>query len=80
MTDPLPPLPTTPAPGRYRHYKGNDYQVEGLVRHSESLEVLVLYRALYGDTRQLWVRPQSMFLETVTVAGRPVPRFQRVGD
>ncbi|HRE82557.1 MAG TPA: DUF1653 domain-containing protein [Opitutaceae bacterium] len=74
----LPPLPSEPRPGRYRHYKGNEYQVEGLVRHSETLEVLVLYRALYGDTNALWVRPQPMFVETITVAGRSQPRFARI--
>ncbi len=79
MSD-LPPLPTEPRPGRYRHYKGNDYRVEGLVRHSETLEVLVLYRALYGDTAALWVRPQPMFLDTLVVNGRIQPRFTRIGD
>lgn len=74
----LSPLPSEPRPGRYRHYKGNEYQVEGLVRHSETLEVLVLYRALYGDTSALWVRPQPMFIETITIAGRPQPRFARI--
>ncbi len=49
----LPPLPAEPRPGRYRHYKGNEYRVVGLVRHSETLEVLVLYQALYGDTTAL---------------------------
>ena len=73
----LPPLPAEPRPGRYRHHKGNEYQVEGMVRHSETLEVLVLYRALYGDTSALWVRPQPMFLETVTVAGITPQRFAR---
>lgn len=79
MSD-LTPLPTEPRPGRYRHYKGNDYRVEGLVRHSETLEVLVLYRALYGDTSALWVRPQPMFLGTVVVDGRIQSRFTRIGD
>jgi hypothetical protein len=70
----LPPLPAEPRPGRYRHHKGRDYLVLGLARHSESLEPLVLYRALYGE-HGLWARPAAMFTETVTVAGRPVPRF-----
>ena len=78
MSD-LPPLPTEPRPGFYRHYKGNDYRVTGLARHSESLEPLVVYQALYGE-RGLWVRPAAMFLETVEVAGQRVPRFARVGD
>jgi hypothetical protein len=70
---PLPPLP----PGRYRHYKGKDYEVLGVVRHSETLEALVLYRALYGDGG-LWVRPYAMFVEPVLVEGHAVPRFAPV--
>ena len=62
-------------PGRYRHYKGNEYTVLGIVRHSESLEELVLYRQEYGD-HGLWVRPKGMFLETVEVQGEVVPRFR----
>ncbi len=69
----LPPLPEL-APGRYRHYKGGEYEVVAVVRHSETLEPLVLYRALYGE-RGLWVRPHAMFVETVVVDGRCVPRF-----
>lgn len=69
----LPPLPEL-APGRYRHYKGGEYEVVAIVRHSETLEPLVLYRALYGE-RGLWVRPHAMFAETVVVDGRCVPRF-----
>lgn len=69
----LPPLPTLP-PGRYRHYKGQPYQVIDLCRHSETQEVLVLYRQLYGDGA-LWVRPYAMFIEQVSVDGRNVPRF-----
>lgn len=65
------------APGRYRHYKGNQYEVIGTARHSETLEELVVYRALYGD-HGLWVRPKAMFLETVSVAGRDVPRFAKL--
>jgi hypothetical protein len=78
MSD-LPPLPAEPRPGLYRHYKGNEYQVTGLARHSESLEPLVVYQALYGE-RGLWVRPAAMFGEMVEVAGRRMPRFARVGD
>jgi hypothetical protein len=74
----LPPLPAEPRPGRYRHYKGNDYLVLHLARHSETREPVVVYRALYGE-RGLWVRPAAMFTETVTVAGRPTPRFAYVG-
>ena len=64
-------------PGRYRHYKGHDYEVIGVARHSETEESFVVYRALYGD-RGLWVRPAAMFLDTVTVDGRSVPRFSRL--
>lgn len=64
------------APGLYRHYKGGQYEVLGLVRHSETLEVHVLYRALYG-ARGMWVRPCAMFLEMVEVDGVPVARFAR---
>ena len=66
-------------PGRYRHYKGNDYEVMGVARHSETEEEVVVYRALYGD-RGLWVRPLAMFLETVLIEGRPCPRFQFVAE
>lgn len=66
-------------PGRYRHYKGKDYQVIDIARHSETEEWLVVYRCLYGD-HSLWVRPLSMFRETVEVAGEQVPRFARIGD
>ena len=76
--NPLPPLPAEPRPGRYRHYRGNDYRVLGLAHHSETLELLVVYQAVDGDGR-LWVRPRSMFLETVTHAGRQVPRFSSAG-
>jgi hypothetical protein len=62
-------------PGRYRHYKGHEYEVLGVARHSETEEEYVVYQALYGD-RGLWVRPMAMFLETVIVDGRLCPRFQ----
>ena len=68
--DPLPPTPT----GRYRHYKGGEYEVLGIVRHSETLEPMVLYRALYGEGG-LWVRPHAMFFETMAVDGTRRPRF-----
>ena len=64
-------------PGRYRHYKGNFYEVLGVARHSETDEELVVYRALYGEGG-LWVRPKAMFLEEVLQEGRLVARFQRV--
>ncbi len=74
MEDLRPLDPTVLPPGRYRHYKDKEYEVIGLARHSESLETLVVYRALYGEGG-LWVRPLAMFLETVEVDGRSVPRF-----
>ena len=74
--DDLPPLIATP-PGLYRHYKGGDYEVVGTVRHSETLEPMTLYRALYGQ-RGLWVRPAAMFLETVDIDGVVQPRFRKV--
>ena len=69
----LAPLPDTPV-GFYRHYKGGEYAVLGAVRHSETLEVLVLYRALYGEGG-LWVRPHAMFFSDVVVDGAAKPRF-----
>lgn len=75
--DELPPLPELPT-GRYRHYKGGEYEVIGTVRHSETLEPLVLYRALYG-ARGLWVRPAAMFQEEVVIDGLLQPRFQHLG-
>jgi hypothetical protein len=77
MSD-LPPLPSEPRPGRYRHYKGKDYLVLGLARHSETLEPLVVYQALYGE-HGLWVRPAAMFVETVEIGGKTVPRFAYIG-
>lgn len=74
----LPPLITTP-PGIYRHYKGNLYEVVDTVRHSETLEPMTLYRALYGE-RGLWVRPAAMFLEVITVNGQSQARFTPVSD
>lgn len=68
-----------PSVGLYRHYKGGMYRVLGLARHSESLEVMVVYQALYGP-QGLWVRPRTMFLESVQHAGTTCPRFDRVGD
>jgi hypothetical protein len=62
-------------PGRYRHYKGQEYEVLGVARHSETEEEFVVYRALYGDYG-LWIRPAVRFVETVDVAGQPCRRFQ----
>ena len=62
------------APGKYRHYKGNDYEVIGMATHSETHEAMVVYRPLYGEGK-LWVRPAAMFAETVVIDGNTVPRF-----
>lgn len=64
-------------PGVYRHYKGPLYDVIGVARHSETEELLVVYRPQYGE-RALWVRPLSMFTEQVIVDGRSVPRFEYI--
>ena len=71
-------MSTSPVtPGRYRHYKGNEYLVLGVARHSETEEELVVYRQDYGD-KGLWVRPAAMFSETVVVNGVTQPRFAYV--
>ena len=72
----LPPLPTL-ALGRYRHYKGGEYEVLGVARHSETLEPLVVYRPLYNDSGW-WVRPFEMFTGTLRVDGIERQRFERV--
>ena len=74
----LPPLIIT-RPGYYRHYKNLLYQVLGTVRHSETLEPLTLYKALYGD-QGLWVRPAAMFNETVDIRGVTQARFTWLGE
>ena len=77
MSD-LPALPPL-APGRYRHYKGRDYEVIGVARHSETLEPVVVYRPLYGEGA-LWVRPHAMFVGSVVVDGVEVQRFARLEE
>lgn len=72
----LPPLPET-ALGLYRHYKGGEYEVIGVARHSETLEPLVVYRPLYNQTGW-WVRPHAMFFEAINIDGTMRPRFERV--
>lgn len=64
--------------GKYRYYKGNVYEVIGMAKHSETLEELVVYRALYGE-RELWARPVGMFEENVEINGNTVPRFEYIG-
>ncbi|MDZ7855556.1 DUF1653 domain-containing protein [Sphaerotilus sp.] len=76
MNDDLPELPPTP-PGRYRHYKGGEYDVLGAARDSETLAPLVVYRPRYNASG-LWVRPHAMFFGEVEVDGRRVRRFEPV--
>ena len=71
-------LPDTPL-GRYRHYKGGEYEVIGVARHSETNAPLVVYRPLYNASGW-WVRPHSMFFETVTIDGVPQPRFAPIAS
>lgn len=65
--------------GRYRHFKGNEYRVIGIAKHSESLEEMVIYQALYGE-QGLWVRPASMWDETITRDGKAFKRFEYIGE
>lgn len=68
-------------PGIYRHYKGPEYRVMNLVRHSETEEVLVHYECLYPNPAgQFWVRPLKMFNETVEIEGKTIPRFRYIRD
>ena len=70
--------------GKYFHYKGKHYEVVGVARHTETMEELVVYRALYDSPEfgpnALWVRPKEMFIETVDVSGEKVPRFKYIGE
>lgn len=76
----LPPLPAEPRPGRYRHYKGGEYRVTGLARHSETLEAVAVYEMLHG-AGGLWVRPAAMFTEPIVWPdGKTRPRFERIAD
>ena len=65
--------------GKYRHFKGNEYEVLGIAKHSETLEPMVVYKALYGDGG-LWVRPAAMWDETITRDGKTFKRFQYIGE
>ena len=62
-------------PGRYRHYKGGEYEVLGIAKHSETEEDFVVYRQLYGSG-DWWIRPKRMFAEKISIDGQAVPRFQ----
>lgn len=64
--------------GRYRHFKGNEYEVIGTAKHSETLEEYVVYKALYGEGG-LWVRPKEMWNETVEIDGKTFKRFEFIG-
>jgi cyclomaltodextrinase len=67
-------------PGKYKHYKGKLYEVIGISRHSETLEELVVYKALYQpEGENLWVRPLKMFTEEVEIEGKKMPRFEFLG-
>ena len=70
--------------GIYSHYKGKEYEVIGIAKHSETLEDMVVYKALYEsdkfDKDQMWIRPLSMFIEKVIVEGKEIPRFEYIGN
>ncbi|MDP1538028.1 MAG: DUF1653 domain-containing protein [Burkholderiales bacterium] len=70
-------IAATIATGRYRHYKGNEYEVIGIAKHSETLEPMVVYRPLYGEGG-MWVRPAAMFAESVIINGETQPRFAKL--
>lgn len=65
--------------GKYKHYKGKEYEVIGVAKHSETQEELVAYRALYGN-HDLWVRPLNMFVEEIEINGKKIPRFEYIGE
>ncbi len=68
-------------PGKYQHYKGKHYEVIGIAKHSETLEELVVYKALYQtDGKNLWVRPFKMFTENVMIEGKELPRFKYISE
>ena len=63
--------------GKYKHFKGGEYEVIGVAKHSETLEDFVVYKALYGK-KDLWIRPLQMFLEKTVVNGRKIDRFKKI--
>ena len=65
--------------GKYRHFKGNEYEVIALAKHSETLEEMVVYKALYGDG-DIWVRPAKMWDETIERDGKTFKRFEYIGE
>lgn len=67
--------------GKYKHYKGKEYRVIGIAKHSETQENLVVYEALYNnEISKLWVLPLVMFTETVEIDGKKIPRFEYIGE
>ena len=72
-------MSSTIKPGRYRHFKGGEYEVLGIARHSETLEEFVVYRAVSGE-HGLWIRPAAMFLEEIERDGKKMPRFEHLGN
>ena len=71
------PLPPVGAPGKYRHFKGGEYEFICLAKDSETSEELVIYKALYGD-QKIWARPSAIFYQYVDVDGKEVPRFEKI--
>ena len=65
--------------GKYRHFKGNEYEVIGIAKDSETLKEMVVYRALYGE-KELWIRDKQMFLETIERDGKLIKRFTYIGE
>lgn len=65
--------------GKYRHFKGNEYEVIAIAKHSETLEEMVVYKALYGDS-DIWVRPAKMWDETIERDGKTFKRFEYIGE
>ena len=65
--------------GKYRHFKGNEYEVLYIARHSETMEEMVVYRSLYGE-HGVWVRPKEMFFEEITRDGKTIKRFEKIED
>ena len=65
--------------GKYRHFKGKEYEVLGIAKHSETLEEMVVYRALYGE-KEIWVRPANMWRQTVEKDGKSIPRFTYIEE
>lgn len=65
--------------GKYRHFKGNEYEVIGIAKDSETLKEMVVYRALYGE-KELWIREKQMFLETIERDGKLIKRFTYIGE